>query len=66
MSNFETIRSREEIPQEDTWALEDLYVSDEAWENALNALLARLPEVSKLEGTLSESAQTLLAFLTLL
>ncbi len=66
MPNTETIRRREEIPQEDKWALEDLYVSDEAWENALNALLARLPEVSKLEGTLSESAQTLLAFLTLL
>ncbi len=66
MPNSETIRRREEIPQEDKWALEDLYVSDEAWENALNALLARLPEVSKLEGTLSESAQTLLAFLTLL
>ena len=28
----EKIRKRSEIPVEDTLALEDLYVSDEAWE----------------------------------
>ena len=27
----EKIRSREEIAREDTWAIEDLYASDEAW-----------------------------------
>ena len=29
------IRQRHEIPVEDTWKLEDLYVSDEAWEAEL-------------------------------
>ena len=65
MSNFETIRSREEIPQEDTWALEDLYVSDEAWEQALSALMARKDEVAAYAGKLGESGETLCAFLHL-
>ena len=30
MSNSETIRARDQIPQEDTGALEDLYPSDES------------------------------------
>ena len=34
----EKIRKRSEIPVEDTWALEDLYVSDEAWEQELKTL----------------------------
>ena len=38
MEEINRIRKREEIPVEDTWAVEDLYVSDEAWEEALNAL----------------------------
>ena len=29
---MERIRERNEIPVEDTWATEDMYVSDEAWE----------------------------------
>ncbi len=65
MSNSETIRSREEIPQEDTWALEDLYVSDEAWEQALSALMARKDEVAAYAGKLGESGETLCAFLHL-
>ena len=32
------IRKRSEIPVEDTWALEDLYVTDEAWEKELATL----------------------------
>ena len=66
MPNSEPIRAREEIPQEDKWALEDLYVSDEAWEAGLNAVLSRLPEVSAFTGKLSESGKTLFDFLSLL
>ena len=66
MPNTETIREREEIPQEDKWALEDLYASDEAWEAGLTAVLSRLPEVSAFAGTLSESGKTLFEFLSLL
>ena len=66
MSNSETIRSREQIPQEDTWALEDLYPSDEAWEQALSAVNARQKEITAFAGTLHKSGEQLFAFLTLL
>ena len=31
MEETTKIRKRSEIPVEDTWALEDLYATDEAW-----------------------------------
>ena len=40
MEDIKKIRTREEIPLEDTWATEDLFPSDEAWEQAL----ASMPE----------------------
>lgn len=65
MSNSETIRARDQIPQEDTWALEDLYPSDESWELALSALTARQAEAAAFAGKLGESGETLCAFLHL-
>ena len=65
MSNSETIRARDQIPQEDTWALEDLYPSDESWEQALSALTARQAEAAAFAGKLDESGETLCAFLHL-
>lgn len=65
MSNSETIRARDQIPQEDTWALEDLYPSDESWEQALSALTARGAEAAAFAGKLGESGETLCAFLHL-
>lgn len=65
MSNSETIRARDQIPQEDTWALEDLYPSDESWEQALSALTARQAEAAAFAGKLGESGETLCAFLHL-
>lgn len=65
MSNSETIRARDQIPQEDTWALEDLYPSDESWEQALSVLTARQAEAAAFAGKLGESGETLCAFLHL-
>ena len=65
MSNSETIRARDQIPQEDTWALEDLYPSDESWEQALSALTARQSEAAAFAGKLGESGESLCAFLHL-
>ena len=65
MSNSETIRTRDQIPQEDTWALEDLYSSDESWEQALSALAARKDQAAAFAGKLGESGETLCAFLHL-
>ena len=57
------IRKRSEIPVEDTWAIEDLYPSDEAWEQDL----ARLEETKSLlaayAGTLGQSGQNLYDYL---
>ena len=38
------IRTREEIPEEDKWAIEDLYASDDLWEREL-ATIAAEPSV---------------------
>ena len=38
MEEIKRIRSREEIPAEDKWAIEDLYATDELWEAELETL----------------------------
>ena len=55
------LRTREEIPAEAKWAIEDLYKNDSEWEADFARLKARLPELSAYEGRLGESAQTLLS-----
>ena len=57
------IRQRHEIPVEDTWALEDLYVSDEAWEAELATLSEDQAYLASFAGKLGESAQSLYDFL---
>ena len=44
MEMTKTIPSREEIPMEDKWALEDLYPTDADWEKELEALAQELEE----------------------
>ena len=55
------LRTREEIPAEAKWAIEDLYKNDSEWEADFTRLKERLPELSAYEGRLGESAQTLLS-----
>ena len=57
------IRQRHEIPVEDTWALEDLYISDEAWEAELATLNEDQEYLVSFAGKLGESAQSLYDFL---
>lgn len=59
----EKIRERREIPVEDTWAIEDLYPSDEAWEEALATLEADQAECLTYAGRLGESGETLYGYL---
>ncbi len=56
-------RERSEIPIKDTWKLEDLYASDEAWNRAKNKLAAQFDEVLKYKGKLASSPDELLACL---
>lgn len=62
---MEEIRNRKDVPKEHTWALEDLYASDDEWKQALKAAQMKLPEIEAFCGRLGESADTLLAFLKL-
>ena len=58
------IRQRHEIPVEDTWALEDLYVTDEAWEAELATIEEDKAYLSAFAGKLGASAADLLNYLT--
>ena len=58
------IRQRHEIPVEDTWALEDMYVNDEAWDAELATLAEDQNYLASFAGKLGESADQLLAFLS--
>ena len=58
------IRQRCEIPEEDKWAVEDIYPSDEAWEADLEALQGEQELLVSFAGHLGESGQKLYAFLS--
>ena len=57
------IRLRNEIPVEDTWALEDLYATDEAWEAELATLAEDQAYMAGFAGKLDESAESLYVYL---
>ena len=58
------IRKRSEIPVEDTWATEDLYATDAAWEAELATLEADKEKIKSFAGRLGKSADELFAYLT--
>ena len=66
MSEMKKIPNRSEIPVEDTWRLEDLYETDELWEQELETLQADTAALSAFAGGLSESAQSLYGYLELM
>ena len=51
---MEKIKQRAEIPVEDTWAIEDLYPSDEAWEQDFSKLGAAKERLSSFAGRLAD------------
>lgn len=52
--------TRAEVPVENTWNLEDLFKTEEAWEVELKAVQSDLQTITKYKGHLHESAKTLL------
>ena len=58
------IRTRNEIPVEDTWALEHLYATEDAWEQELATIEEDKAYLSAFAGKLGASASDLLAYLT--
>ncbi len=57
------IRNRSEIPVKDTWATEDMYVSDKAWEEELATLEQDKDALAGFAGRLSESGKMLYDYL---
>ena len=53
---------RSDVNPQYTWALEDVYPSDDAWKQAFAAAQAFPERIAAYRGRLSESAQTLLEF----
>ena len=60
-----TILPRSEVPEEFTWDLRDVFASDEAWNDELEALKAYPERMAAFVGRLGESAKTLLDWFTL-
>ena len=63
MSESNMIRERCEIPLEDTWAIEDLYATDEAWEHELATLAEDEAFLASFAGKLANSPEDLCAYL---
>ena len=63
MEGTNKLRTREEIPAEDKWAIEDLYATDELWEQELATLEADKKQLEGFAGRLGESGQVLYDYL---
>ncbi len=61
----EIYEKRGEVPKEYTWAIKDLYASDEDWKRDLEKIKGMLPQIEAFQGKLGESAEHLLNFLKL-
>jgi oligoendopeptidase F len=58
-------KERAEIPDAAKWNLEELYPTEQAWEQARAGIAARIPELASHQGHLGDSAAALLAALQL-
>ena len=65
VSNILRYDHRKDVPKEYTWALEDLYSSDDEWKADLDRLRELPSEIAAYHGTLAQSADRLLEFLRL-
>ena len=64
MAEIKKIPVREEIPLKDRWATEDMYPSDEAWEQELATLQEDQKNLGAFAGTLGEGGEKLFAYLS--
>ena len=66
MSSVNRIPKRSEIAVEDTWAVEDLFASDELWEQGLAAVAEEGKKMAAYAGKLGESGKTLFEYLEMM
>lgn len=57
------LMTREEIPVEDTWKMEDIFVSDSAWEYEYDQVAKMINRYSEFSGKVSEDKEKLLSYL---
>ncbi|MBT2756371.1 oligoendopeptidase F [Mesobacillus foraminis] len=55
--------ARSEVPVEYTWKLEDIFASDEEWENEFQQVKELLPAVQEYQGKLGQSSEQLYSVL---
>jgi len=60
-----TVLPREQVPEEFTWNLQDMFESDEAWLKEYEALKEMPARIAAFKGRLGESAETLLTYFRL-
>ncbi len=65
MSEINSIRKRSEIPVEDTWATEDMFATDAAWEAELATLAQDQQALVSYAGKLAQDGKTLYDYLYL-
>ena len=65
MTEAVKIPERSQIPVEETWNLADLYPSDQAWEQDLEATRVLAQKLPGYAGRLGESAHTLYEYVEL-
>ncbi|MGN0027012.1 MAG: oligoendopeptidase F [Clostridium sp.] len=53
MSDLKVLKKREEIEAKDKWKLEEIFTSDEEWENAFKELKEEAPSLKEFEGKLN-------------
>ncbi len=59
-SGTKTIPQRSDIDAKYKWRLDDIYATDQLWEEDFSKVEGLLPEMAKFKGRLSESGKTLL------
>jgi oligoendopeptidase F len=58
-AKIKSLPTRKEISVEETWRLEDIFSSDEQWEEEFKGIKSQIAEVKKFQGKLGESAEIL-------
>ena len=64
MDNVKKILQRSEIPEEDKWATEDMYPTDDAWEAELATIAEDQAKAAAFAGKLGSSAADLYVYLS--
>ncbi|MEG0805783.1 MAG: oligoendopeptidase F [Lachnospiraceae bacterium] len=63
MGEFKKVPVRSEVDPKDTWATEDLYATDAAWEEDFKVMMEYGPKIAAFKGRLKESGETLYQYL---